>query len=139
MRVVFDTSVLVAAAHSRRGASFALVSSVPSSRFEICLSVPLFTEWQDVLTRPEHLPPGLSAHDALVALRALVAHAHLQEIYYLWRPFLGDPDDDMVLELAFAAGCRYIVTHNRKDFVGAPQLGVEIILPGEFLRLVSRP
>ena len=91
MRVVFDTSVLVAAAHSRRGASFALVSSVPSSRFEICLSVPLFTEWQDVLTRPEHLPPGLSAHDALVALRALAAHAHLQEIYYLWRPFLGDP------------------------------------------------
>jgi len=44
----------------------------------------------------------------------------------------------MVLELAFAAGCRDIVTHNRKDFVGAPQLGVEIMLPGEFLRLVSQ-
>jgi len=116
-----------------------LVSSVPSSRFEICLSVPLYTEWQDVLTRLEHLPPGLSAHDALAALRALAAHAHLQEIYYLWRPFLSDPDDDMVLELAFAAGCRYIVTHNSRDFAGAPQLGIEILLPGEFLRLVSQP
>ncbi|MEI9893754.1 MAG: PIN domain-containing protein [Chthoniobacter sp.] len=137
MRVVFDTSVLVAAGRSRRGASFALVSSIPSSRFQICLSVPLYVEWQDVLTRPEHLPPGTAGRDALAALRVLAKNAHLQDIYYLWRPFLSDPDDDMVLELAVAAGCRYIVTHNPRDFVGARQLGVEILLPGEFLRIVS--
>jgi predicted nucleic acid-binding protein len=35
MRVVFDTSVLVAAARSRRGASFALVNSIPSPDFEV--------------------------------------------------------------------------------------------------------
>jgi predicted nucleic acid-binding protein len=58
MRVVFDTSVLVAAARSRRGASFALVSVIPSPHFEICLSIGLYAEWQDALTRPEHLPPG---------------------------------------------------------------------------------
>jgi predicted nucleic acid-binding protein len=58
MRVVFDTSVLVAATHSRDGASFALVNSIPSDRFEICLSVALYLEWQDVLTRPEHIAPG---------------------------------------------------------------------------------
>lgn len=139
MRVVFDTSVLVAAARSRRAASFALVNSIPSSSFQICLSVPLYLEWQDVLTRPEHLPSGRSAQDALAALRALAACAHLQDIYYLWRPFLGDPDDDMVLELAVAANCRYIVTHNPRDFAGALQLGVEIVLPGEFLRIVSQP
>jgi predicted nucleic acid-binding protein len=139
MRVVFDTSVLVAAVRSRRGASFALVSSIPSERFQLCLSVPLYLEWQDVLTRPEHLPPGRSAEDVLAALRALVASAHLQEIHYLWRPFLADADDDMVLELALAAGCRCIVTHNSRDFVGASRLGVEIMLPGEFLRLLSRP
>jgi putative PIN family toxin of toxin-antitoxin system len=139
MRVVLDTSVLVAAARSRRGASFALVSSVPSPRFQICLSVPLYVEWQDVLTRPEHLPPERTAQDAVAALRALAAYAHLQEIYYLWRPYLRDPDDDMVLELAFAAGCRYIVTHNPRDFAGAVGLGIDIVLPGEFLRIVSQP
>jgi predicted nucleic acid-binding protein len=139
MRVVFDTSVLVAATRSRFGASHALVRSLPSPQFQICLSVPLYLEWQDVLTRPEHLPPGRSAQDALTALRALAAYAHLQEIHYLWRPFLGDPDDDMVLELALAAGCRYLVTHNQRDFAGANQLGVEIVLPGEFLQLLSRP
>jgi len=45
MRVVFDTSVLAAAAHSRDGASFALISSIPSTQFQIALSVGLYLEW----------------------------------------------------------------------------------------------
>lgn len=137
MRVVLDTSVLVAAARSRSGASFALVNAVPSPRFQICLSVPLYAEWQDVLSRPEHLPPGRNAAEALAAVRALAAYAHLQDIYFLWRPFLRDPDDDMVFELAVAAGCRYVVTHDTRDFAGSGSLGVQAILPGEFLRLLS--
>lgn len=137
VRVVLDTSVLVAAARSRAGASFALVSAVPSPCFQICLSVPLYAEWQDVLSRAEHLPPGRTAADALAAVRALAAYAHLQDIYFLWRPFLRDPDDDMVFELAVAAGCRYVVTHNPRDFVGSEALGVQAILPGEFLRHLS--
>ena len=55
MRVVFDTSVLVAAARSRQGASFALINSIPASEFQICLSVGLYAEWQAVLTRVEHI------------------------------------------------------------------------------------
>jgi len=137
MRVLFDTSVLVAAARSRRGASFALVSSIPSPKFQICLSIGLYAEWQDVLTRPEHLPPGLTADDALGFLRYLAGHAWLQDIFFLWRPFLPDPDDDMILELAFAANCRYIVTHNVRDFRGCEQLGVEAVTPGNFLRLTA--
>lgn len=138
MRVVFDTSVLVAAARSRRGASFALVSSIPSSVFQLCLSVALYAEWQEVLTRPEHLPPGGTAEDALDFLRYLASQAHLQEVHFLWRPFLPDADDDMVLELAFAAGCQYIVTHNVKDFHGSDQLGVTALSPGDFLNLIQR-
>lgn len=95
-------------------------------------------EWQDVLTRPEHLPPARSPQEALAAIRALASHAHLQDIYYLWRPYLPDPKDDMVLELAFASGSRYVVTHNMRDFVGASALGIQILLPGEFLRLLFR-
>jgi hypothetical protein len=49
MRVVFDTSVLVAALRSRQGASYALVSSIPSPEFQLCLSVGLYAEWEDVL------------------------------------------------------------------------------------------
>src|SRR5437764_11021048 len=125
MLVVFDTSVLVAATRSRKGASFALVSSIPSPQFQICLSVGLYFDWQDVLTRPEHLAPGKTAEDALAFLRYLCGHAWLQDIFYLWRPFLVDPSDDMILELAFAADCRYIVTYNVRHFAGCEKLGIE--------------
>jgi hypothetical protein len=79
MRVVFDTSVLVAAAHSRLGASYALVYSIPTPKFQPCLSVGLYCEWQSVLTRPEHLPPGQTPEDALGFLRYLASQSHLQE------------------------------------------------------------
>jgi len=55
MRVVFDTSVLVAAARSRRGASHALLSRVPDARFQPVVSVPVFVEYRTVLLRPENL------------------------------------------------------------------------------------
>ncbi len=137
MRVVFDTSVLVAAARSRQGASFALVSSIPSLDFQFCLSIGLYAEWQDVLTRPEHLPPGRTAEDALGFLRFLASQAWLQEVYFLWRPFLSDPDDDMITELAFAANCRYIVTHNTRDFRGCEELGIQALTPREFLKILN--
>ncbi len=136
MRVVLDTSVLVAAMRSKRGASYALVSSIPTQQFQPCLSVALYHEWLEVLTRPENLTPGGTAEDALRTLRYLAGQSHLQEIHFLWRPFLPDPDDDFVLELAFAANCRHLVTHNVKDFHGSGQLGVDAITPREFLKLI---
>src|SRR5438552_3628476 len=105
MRIVLDTNVLVAASRSRLGASFALINSIPSADFQFCLSVGLYAEWQEVLGRPENLPPNRTADDAMRFLRYLASQAHLQEIHFLWRPYLPDPNDDMILELAFAAGC----------------------------------
>lgn len=136
MRVVFDTNVLVAAVRSQQGASFALINSIPNPNFQICLSIGLYTEWQDVLTRPENLPPGRTSEDTRRFLRYLASQSYLQDIHFLWRPFLTDPDDDLVLELAFAAGCRYIVTHNVKDFHGSEQLGIDAIAPRDFLRMI---
>lgn len=138
MRIVFDTSVLVAAARSRRGASYALVSSIPSPDFQLCLSVALYTEWQSALTRIENLAPGRTAEDTLRYLRYLAGKSHLQEIHFLWRPFLRDPDDEMVLELAFAADCRHIVTHNVRDFDGSEELGITALSPREFLNLTRK-
>lgn len=136
MLVVFDTSLLVAAARSRNGASFQLMSMLPSRQFQLALSVALYCEWQAVLTRPENMPPGASVELVLGYLRSIAAHAHLQAVFFLWRPFLRDPDDDMVLECAVASRSRYIVTHNTKDFHRSEQLQVQAITPGDFLRLL---
>jgi putative PIN family toxin of toxin-antitoxin system len=133
MNIVIDTSVLVAALRSRTGASHALLRRLPHPRFRIALSVALYTEWQAVLTRPEHLPPGATPAQALAFVRYLASIAHLQDIYYLWRPFLRDPNDDMVLECAVASGSRFIVTHNLNDFRRTESFGVQAVTPAQFL------
>lgn len=51
------------------------------------------------------------------------------KVFYLWRPGLRDPGDDMVLETAVAARVGYIITHNTKDFTGAERFGVRIVTP----------
>lgn len=107
---------------------------LPNPGFQICLSVALYTEWRAVLTRAEHLPPGASVDSALGFLRYLASLAHLQDVHFLWRPFLRDPDDDMVLECAVASGASTIVTHNVKDFRRTDSLGVQAVTPGVFLR-----
>jgi predicted nucleic acid-binding protein len=100
--------------------------------------VGLYAEWQEVLSRPENLPPGLTPEASRAFVRYLASQAHLQEIHFLWRPMLADADDDMVLELAFAAGCQHIITHNVADFHGSEKLGVTAITPGDFLKLVRK-
>ena len=137
MNIVLDTSVLVAAMRSQRGASQQLLRRLPSPQFTLALSVALYMEWQDVLTRPEHWPPGMDAQRMLGFLRYLASIAHLQDVHYLWRPFLRDPDDDMVLECAVASGSRYIVTHNVKDFRNAVALGVKAVTPADFLQILE--
>lgn len=135
MRVVFDTSLLVAAVRSKQGASYALISLLPSTQFQICLSVALYVEWQAVLTRAEYLPPNQQIENALAFLRYLASVAHLQDIYYLWRPQLRDPNDDMVLELAVASQTKYIVTHNVRDFQNL-NFDIQAITPSDFLKLI---
>src|SRR5260370_7150570 len=88
VRVVLDTNLLVAAARSRQGASFALVSSIPAPEFQPCLSVGLYAEWQEVFTRTENLPPGRPPEDALGFVRYLAPQSHFPEIPFLLRPFL---------------------------------------------------
>ena len=131
-RVVLDTNVLVAGLRSRRGASFRLLSEVGKGQFEIALSVPLVLEYEDALLRHSDVT-RLNQVDVDALLDYYCSVAHLQQIFYLWRPFLPDPKDDLLLELAVAAQCQSIVTFNRRDFAGVDKFGVSVVEPGPFL------
>lgn len=135
--MVLDTSVLVAAARSKRGASHALLSCLPDPRFQPVVSVPLFVEYRDVLVRPENLLYR-SPSEAEGFLDFLLSASHLQEIFFLWRPALPDPDDDLILELAVAGNCRYIVTHNLRDFRGIERWGIVALTPGDFIKRIEK-
>ena len=134
LQVVLDTNVVVSALRSRRGTSFQVLRSVGSGRFDIAVSVPLVLEYEAAV----RTVPGLvvSEQDQAAVLDYLVRVAHRQEVFFLWRPALRDPKDDMVLELAVAAGCQAIVTYNRRDFAGSERYGVHVWSPADLLRAV---
>ena len=137
MRVVVDTNVLVSAIRSRRGASFRLLSLIDAGQFEISLSVPLVLEYEYAMTRA-----GKAVRVSKRSIEDIVDYlcevGRRVEIFYLWRPFLRDPKDDMVLELAVADGCDGIVTHNLRDFAGVEKFGLQLWTPRSFLEELSK-
>jgi len=136
VRVVLDSNVLVAALRSRQGASFRLLELLHKERFQIAVSVPLVFEYEAVLVR-QAAELGLSGKEAVGVVDYLCHVAHRQNIHFLWRPALTDPRDEFILELAVAAGCQAIVTHNVRDFGGARPFRVQVLTPSEFLALVE--
>jgi putative PIN family toxin of toxin-antitoxin system len=137
LQIVIDTNVFVSALRSNRGASFKLLSLIGrSAEFEINLSVPLVLEYEDVANRQLHIT-GLLAQDVSDIIDYLCSAGNRRQIFFLWRPFLKDPKDDMVLELAVEAQCQYIVSFNRRDFAGVEQFGLQTVTPQEFLRRIG--
>ena len=135
-QIVIDTNVLVAGLRSRTGYAFDLLQDVDTGTFGIHLSVPLVMEYESVLSRllPE-LPVSASVVRAVIDFHVHVATHH--KIFYLWRPYLRAPKDDMVLELAVKAACDYIVTYNTRDFEGVDRFGLRAITPKTFLDLLQ--
>ena len=135
MYAVLDTSVLVAALRSNRGASFHILRAIRAGDIRIAVSVGLVLEYESVLLRP-----GLIPHFTDDELRRIVDGlcqlADHQQVFFAWRPFLPDPDDDLVLELAVAASAAFVITHNISGFRGSESMGVRAITPATMLDII---
>lgn len=131
-KIVIDTNVVVAGLRSRNGSAFRLLQLVGSERFSIHLSVPLVLEYEDVLLRqlPNLIMDASDIRDFIDFHCAVATH---HQIFFLWRPYLRDPKDDMVLELAVKAECDSVVTYNARDFAGIKRFGISAITPAGFL------
>jgi putative PIN family toxin of toxin-antitoxin system len=131
-RIVLDTNVLVSAIRSDRGASFRLLSLVGTGQFDVCLSVALVLEYEGVMKR-ETLRGKFRVSVIDDILDYVCQVGQRCEVYFLWRPSLPDPNDDMLLELAVAGGCDVIVTFNTGHFVGSEKFGIRVLTPRQFL------
>jgi predicted nucleic acid-binding protein len=125
----------VAGVRSRRGASFQILSRVGTGAFHIAVSVPIVLEYEDVLLR-HRAAAGLTRKDVTDIVDYLCAVGVRQDIFFLWRPLLKDPGDDMVAELAIAAGCDAVVTHNVRDFTEMRRFGVRVLTPAQLLAAI---
>lgn len=135
MHAVLDTSVLVAGLRSKRGASFQILRAIRSGDLRIAVSVALVLEYEAVAMRPGLLP-AFRPEDIRRILDGICLLADHQQVFFAWRPFLQDPDDDLILELAVAASTPFVITHNTSDFRGSDSLGVRAITPATALNLI---
>ncbi len=140
MRLVVDTSVMVAAIRSDTGASRHLLVAGLEARYTMLASVPLMIEYQAAMSRPEHLAASrLSASDVEAVLDAMAEVAKPVLLDFLWRPVLPDPDDDMVLKTGVNGRAGAIVTFNRRHFVAATgQIGLAVLSPAGVLRQLEK-
>lgn len=135
-KIVIDTNVMVAALKSSRGASYKLLSIMDQGKFQTSISVSLIFEYEDVLKRGD-LYIDLGTEDIDNILDYICKIADRREIFYLWRPFLKDPKDDLILELAVESESDFIITYDKKDFEGIDKFGLQILTPGEFLEKIG--
>jgi putative PIN family toxin of toxin-antitoxin system len=140
MKVAFDTDVVIAARRSRSGASNALLRALHAGQLQAVASVPMMLEYEAVMMRPEQRQAmRLSVEEVQRFLNGLAALLTPVVPYFLWRPRLRDPDDEMVLEAAVNGGAEAIVTFNTRDFLpGTTQFNLEVLTPGEALWQLRR-
>lgn len=132
INIVIDTNVLVSGLRSNKGASYKLLTLIDNGDFISNISVPLFLEYESVISR-ECLGLSLEKSDIENILNYLAKVSSKREIFFLWRPYLKDPKDDLVLEVAVESESKVIVTYNKRDFVGVDKFGIKVLTPKEFL------
>jgi predicted nucleic acid-binding protein len=130
-----DTDAVVAAMRSRSGASAELLRAVRSGRVTLLATAPLCLEYEAVCGRQEHLrAAGFDAGDLSVFLDALIDLVEPVETWFLWRPQLRDPAEEMVLEAAVNGRAAAIATSNARHFLpAATSFGVSVLLPRDAL------
>ena len=136
LQVAIDTNVIISGLRSNQGSAFQVLRLIGKEQFDLNISVPLILEYNDVLLRQSsHLGLLRSEIESLLDYYCSIGNKH--KIYYLWRPVLQDPKDEMVLELAVKAQCKYIITFNKRDFGGSEKFGVIVLTPNEFLKEIG--
>ena len=139
MRIVLDTSVVVAGLRTRLGVGNAILRLVARRRLVLLATPPLFLEYEDVLKRPEHqlvhgLPPE-AVDEFLAELAALIEPV---EVHFQWRPQARDPNDEMVLEAAINGRADALVAYNIADFArAAERFRIPVLHPAELLKKVK--
>lgn len=129
VRVVLDTNVLVSALLQPQGLpARTFLTTVAGTRAQLCVSGDIYAEYEEVLRRPKFNRTESVIEHTLRTIR--------QNGFWV-RPSqevraCSDPDDDIFLECAQAAGARYLVTGNLKDFP-AKWAGTQILTPRQFL------
>jgi putative PIN family toxin of toxin-antitoxin system len=140
MRAVLDTSALVTALRSGRGAAAEVLRLALRRELTVLVDYKLACEYRDVAMRAEQLlASGKSRAETVDVLDALEAIAEPVLVAFRYRPLSPDADDDMVLDVAINGSADVIVTNNTRHFrEAAERFGLQVLTPAELLTRVRK-
>ena len=105
----------------------------------MAISVPVFQEYREVLSREENRRRlGLDEEAIDTIMQFIAITGRPTNISYIWRPNLRDEGDNMVVELARASGSEYLITQNIRDFTRDADMrndDLHIVTPAEFMTI----
>ena len=136
LRLVLDTDVVIAGLRSQNGASAALLKAGRYGKIRLLASTAMMLEYEAKCVMDEHrTAAGLTKAEVNIFLNTLAAFLEPIEPYFLWRPHLIDPDDEMVLETGVNGQADAIVTFNKKHYKNVhKQFGIDVLNPSEAIR-----
>jgi len=112
IRVVIDTNILVSALLHPDGLSAAVLMLALSREVQLCVSDAIFAKYDEVIRRPRFKRSADVIEGTLGSIRKLglwvTPSVRVEEC--------TDPDDNMFLECAQAAGADCVVTGNQRHF-----------------------
>lgn len=135
MIVVLDTNIVASATYWRGKPAYCLEAWV-LGRYDLAVSHPILTEYEEVIARLAARYPTKPATDWLTAIK------RVGQLYVpAPRPSAtADPDDEMFIECAAEAGSDYLVTGDKGHLLRLKQAaGIPIIAASDFLRLLGVP
>ena len=133
LRIVLDTNVLVSGLLQESGPSARIFRRALSGWPQMCITGPIYAEYEEVVRRPRlRIDPN-------VILEAL----HAIRLKSLWvRPVENlkacvDTDDDKFVECAATANADYLITGNVRHFPSSWERTL-VVTPRQFFDIVIR-
>lgn len=98
--------------------------------------VPLVGEYEEIFVRERHAM-SLVRGEVDLLLDMIFISGHLHEVHSLSRWQVLDPADAHESEATLWASCSDSLTFNKRDLQEAEDLGIQVLTPGEFLRIIQ--
>lgn len=133
MRIVADTNLLIASVFWN-GAPYDIVQLALDNRFEIITSTPILNEVRNVLKDPKE-GFELSEQEIDDIVNCILGYAMVVEPV-AEVSVVRDAKDNHIISCALAAKAEYIVTRDKDILVLKNFVGIKMIKPEDFLKLL---
>jgi uncharacterized protein len=136
LKVVLDTNIVVSALLKPDSLPEFVISLILEKKMTLCLSEPIFTEYQEVLARKKFI--SLNPKRVAQFLTRLKSQAKWFIPKISVDIIETDPEDNKFLECAQEAKADFLITGNTKHFPFPKFARTRIVSPSEFLAAVAK-